>query len=164
MRKTDLARKSSCLLATISLSVVLVGCSLLPRNAWDLPANVQLTVAATQTGNQLVVTGTSDQADGTIISLIATGDEGDRGFGETIDKDAVLTKGRYMATFDTSVWPTSNGVVVSADLCPWLKGQPKALVDRYGRQGERLQGPGTLISDKDGSYQYQVGTEAKLGH
>jgi hypothetical protein len=64
------------------------------------------------------------------------------------DVEAVVHQGRFSAEVDMTDWPAGHGM---SAVYFWIDGsQPKAVIDRFGRDGSGLHGPHVLPNEDTG--------------
>lgn len=151
-------------LCTIATVVVIGGCASSPKANTSTPANVALNIDVQIKGTTLTVNGTTDLPDQTILTASAFALEGpDTSLTQMSARtDTKVESGQYSAVISLTGWQRGDSVVVAVSFYPSTPGQPKALVDRFGPTGARLQGPGARMNDNDWSTYYEVDTTVTL--
>lgn len=130
---------------TIAIVAGTIGVNLLRTNA-----RIGLDVSVVQ--DTATVFGTTDLPDGSLVSVqVYQADEWRRASidGESPDvetfpwisgDDVTVHNGAFLATIDISGWPGGNGGAIAMF---WIDpAQPAAVRDRFGANGEKLEGPG----------------------
>lgn len=121
-----------------------------------------LTTDAMTRGTTLTVSGNTDLPDGSVIHLL--------GFYSGVDplhlamvsglpSTTTVVSGSYQATADTSTW--SLGKVITTALFYVDATQPPAVLERFGPNGERLDGP-QVREDTDGVRILDASTEVTI--
>ncbi|MDP8903974.1 MAG: hypothetical protein M3N29_01430 [Chloroflexota bacterium] len=103
-----------------------------------------LSVEASIDGTRLQLSGWTDLPDGARLWVGAYHEESWR---IATGKEVVVTRGRYEAVFVLDRWP--NGTIVASASFEVYSGQPAAVIERFGREGEHLHGP-QVRHDSDG--------------
>jgi hypothetical protein len=145
-------------LALVASGVVIFGKGLFLDTR---PANVALTVGAEVQGYLLVVTGTADLPDGTVLDVSVVAWEGigaAKQVKSSAERDVRIEGGKYEETWNVFGWLPADSILVMTTLHPVAAGQPAALADRFGSKGESLAGPGAGV-DPDGTRYYQISIE-----
>lgn len=121
--------------------------------AADTGTSVSLTVTAQQQNKQLRISGTTNLPDGAIVAFEVAAT--DLNVNEFADGTATVGGGRFSSSVDVSEWPSGNVEVWAAFQTVLGHGeQPQAILDRYGKFGEKLTGPNVV---KTGDF-YRVET------
>ncbi len=117
--------------APLRLVGVLVGAALLQSCG---PANATLSLEPCVTGTELVVAGSTDLPDGTLVSVVVS-----RQFQDFVRDDVPVVDGRYERRLSLAVIPPGD-LSVKATVEPGAH-QPDATTARIGITGESLSGP-----------------------
>ena len=163
----NIARRARAVrLVTIGLSLVVAW--MFTYMAWllvspiDLPfqhsvATIDLT--ATVSGRTVSVEGTTDLPDGAVIYYTFWRDLND----DTawVDGNAHIERGRLVFAGDLSGWSPGRGTV-EVDFGVDGDEQPRAVIDRFGSQGEHLAGPQVYVDSPGDPKQLLVTAEFVL--
>jgi hypothetical protein len=134
------------------LMVALIGGSALVGSAFvaGSGANVAMETVPTVVGRHVTINGTTDLPEGTILAVqifqldawdraLASGASATQEFEYMDYVDAVVKDGRFSAETDMTGWPAGHGM---SAVYFWIDAsQPQAVIDRFGADGSRLQGP-----------------------
>jgi hypothetical protein len=131
---------------------------------WLTGTDPQLCLSAQVSQGTLSVTGGTSLADGAVVQIWADdyGTGSDQHWGAD-PVNVTVAGGSFGESFDVSSW--GPGTITVTAFFEIGAGQPQALVDRYGADGERLNGPDVrldLSSGNPDTQAVQVSTNVDL--
>lgn len=133
------------------LALLAIGCREIFKSSSsesEKPATVALTLDTTVDGSRLTIEGNTDLPDGSVISYeiqheqFATRTDlpSEKLFA---DGEATVASGYYSSDIDLTGWPAGkvDVRVVFQTVLGTTKQQPPEIISRFGKLGERLEGP-----------------------
>ena len=109
---------------------------------WLVPGSPDFCVRAQLDGRILNVSGQTTLADGAVVDIEVTKDDSLFGRASSVPR-VVVSGGKFLAGFDLSQWPAGTITLVATLK---MAGQPAAVVESYGADGNALTGP-TAVTD-----------------